>query len=106
MRGLGIYRYRTLAGWTGRLRCFNKMLVPGFEHDQRPDLLVTGKLAFFLPADNPFNGLRTEIFPTCRTAREQCIAHKLSQLGAEPRGRRHRKPLLRPVKYGGWYSSA
>src|SRR5215468_11702735 len=82
------------------------MLMPGFEHDQRPDLLITGELAFFLTTDNPFNGLRTEIFPACRTAREQRVAHKLTQLGAEPRGCRHRKSLLRPVKYRGWYCSA
>src|SRR5215475_1573104 len=77
--------------------------MPGFEHDQRPDFLITGKPTFFLTTDNPFNGLRIEIFPAYRTAREQRVAHKLPQLGAEPRGRRHRKSLFRSMKYRRWY---
>src|SRR5262249_3620093 len=99
MRRLSIYRYCTLAGKTIRFCRFDELLVPGFEHDQRPDLLITGELTFFLSADNPFNGLRIEIFPACRTAGEQRVAHKLAQLGAEPRGRRHRESLLRSMKY-------
>src|SRR5262249_50635452 len=99
MRRLGIYRYCTLARKTKRFLRFDELLVPGFEHDQRPDLLITGKLTFFLSTDNPFNGLRIEIFPAGRTAREQRVAHKITQLGAEPRGRRHRESLLRSMKY-------
>src|SRR3989442_2989727 len=72
-------------GSVSRHRLLDKLFGPKLKNEQRPNLLISGKLAFLLQTDNLFNGLRLKDRPARGITRKQCVPHKIPQLEPKPR---------------------
>src|SRR6476659_2412960 len=73
------------SGSVSRHKIVDELFVPILENEQRPYLLKSGILSFFLQSNNRVNSLRIKKFSTGGIAGKQCVVNKVSELKSEPR---------------------